>query len=408
MSSDWGGPERGAYRDSYRNSKRDSYRDSHRDNYRGRDSRRESDGRDRRSSDYHRSNESCRDRHHSNSRYAGHSEKRWKDTYKAGDTDGVNGQTLYPVQSRTQSGTFEQHDYTKTNFKEQYGITKKPKESSTPIIKEPEYGLKWNDDESDENQDVPEKPTYSMNANSQFYDDDDVNGFKDPKKRKRRRRRGRNRSKTPEGQLSEFEKRKKEMRDRKKEEWDAVKVLPPGSGKLDDEDKGSAEEESSFSGMSGKAKWGKRQAKRRAKQGHIPIAPVMFQKAAGVLGDAVLEEKKQDKPFDLMTDAEKKEKFASLEAKVRQENTGYKYWSDEYLAWFDLHFTQKGFAKDKDPVEYLKTTETEGLTKDYASAVNGSKLRQFYLTYKIVSNKRDKAEKELQKFKEKLEGDQSK
>ena len=40
----------------------------------------------------------------------------------------------------------------KTNFKEQYGITKKPKESSTPIIKEPEYGLKWNDDESDENQ----------------------------------------------------------------------------------------------------------------------------------------------------------------------------------------------------------------------------------------------------------------
>jgi len=38
---------------------------------------------------------------------------KWRDTYKAGNEDGKMGQTVYPVQSRTQSGTFEQHDYTK-------------------------------------------------------------------------------------------------------------------------------------------------------------------------------------------------------------------------------------------------------------------------------------------------------
>ena len=37
--------------------------------------------------------------------------RRWRDTYQAGDRDGAGGHTLYPVQSRTQSGTFNQYDY---------------------------------------------------------------------------------------------------------------------------------------------------------------------------------------------------------------------------------------------------------------------------------------------------------
>ena len=61
---------------------------------------------------------------------------------------------------------------------------------------------------------------------------------------------------------------------------------------LDDEKKEEGGEEGgSFSGMSGKAKWGKKWQKRRANAAHIPIAPVMFQRASGVLGDAALEGK---------------------------------------------------------------------------------------------------------------------
>ena len=77
-----------------------------------------------------------------------------------------------------------------------------------------------------------------------------MNSFQEqPSKRSRRRRRGR--SKTPEGrELSEYEKKRKAQRDLKKAEWEAVKVLPKGSGKIDSDKSGSDNEgNSSFSGI---------------------------------------------------------------------------------------------------------------------------------------------------------------
>ena len=212
-----------------------------------------------------------------------------------------------------------------------------------------------------------------MQPGSTFHDDDAVNSFQDPSKRKRKRRR-RGRSKTPEGELTDYERRRKEMRDQKRDEWEAVKRLPKGSGQLEpDVDRKSGSEEggeaSAFSGMSGKAKWGKRHAKRRAKTGHMPIAPVMFQKASGVLGDKVLEEKKVEKTFELMTDSEKESKIILLSQKLKQDELSYNMWSEEYLLWFKTNCTDRGFLKDKDPIEYLKTTEKEGLTHDYATVV---------------------------------------
>merc|ERR1712228_208193 len=129
----------------------------------------------------------------------------------------------------------------------------------------------------------------------------------------------------------------------------------------------------SFSGFSGKAKWGKRHAKRRAKVAHMPIAPVMFQKAAGVLGDAVLEEKKVDKNFEDMEDWEKRKKIEEMEEKLKQDEASYNLWRDDYLPWFEVAVTERGYCKGQDPIEYLKSTEKEGLTKDYAMVVSFDK-----------------------------------
>jgi len=108
-----------------------------------------------------------------------------------------------------------------------------------------------------------------------------------------------------------------ELREQAKKEWEAVKQLPAGSGELSDSEQGG-------SGMSGKARRGKRENKKRMKVAHIPMAPLLFQKAKGVLGDASLE-KSEDKPFEEMNSEEKEEKLKDL--KKEQENAQIEYFS---------------------------------------------------------------------------------
>ena len=78
----------------------------------------------------------------------------------------------------------------------------------------------------------------------------------------------------------------------------------------------------SFQGFSGKAKWGKRQAKKRAKIGNVPVAPVMFQKSSFVLGEKGLDVVKKEETFDLMTIFEREGKLRKLELQVKKENEG--------------------------------------------------------------------------------------
>lgn len=100
------------------------------------------------------------------------------------------------------------------------------------------------------------------------------------------------------------------------------------------------------------------------------MAPVMFQRAGGVLGDAALEEKKEEKKFAEMTEFEKTRKRSELENNILKEKEGYKWWSDEFLEWFKENLTDKGYAKDKDPIEYLKSTGEDGLIQDAGMVVS--------------------------------------
>jgi len=74
----------------------------------------------------------------------------------------------------------------------------------------------------------------------------------------------------------------------------------------------------------------------------------MFQRAAGVLGDKVLEEKKIETNFDEMPHFEKLKKIGEMEEKLKQDQYSYNMWSEEYLNWFKENVTEKGYCKDQD------------------------------------------------------------
>ena len=138
--------------------------------------------------------------------------------------------------------------------------------------------------------------------------------MKSKKKKKRKR-------KNPEDlENSQKASAQKELREQAKKEWEAVKQLPAGSGELS----AGSDGEQGGSGMSGKARRGKRENKKRMKVAHIPMAPLLFQKAKGVLGDASLE-KSEDKPIEEMNKEEKDQKLKEL--KKEQENAQIEYFS---------------------------------------------------------------------------------
>ena len=67
---------------------------------------------------------------------------------------------------------------------------------------------------------------------------------------------------------------------------------------------------------------------------------------------------------------EKTRKRSELENNILKEKEGYKWWSDEFLEWFKENLTDKGYAKDKDPIEYLKSTGEDGLIQDAGMVVS--------------------------------------
>jgi len=392
-----------SYREHRRTSSRDDYR---RDDFR----------RDRnngaRSSSHRRYDRDDRDRisdHHRSSNSSNH--RRWRDSYQAGDNDGSGGHTLYPVQSRTQSGTFNQYDYKNTNFKKEFNITKRPKDTPKKAEKnsdsessekgedlassmrpkepsEPSYGLQFNDDDdSDGNQkyNYANDDALLMQQASMNFQDDQMNMFQTMKSKKKKKRK---RKANPEESENSAQ---QELREQAKKEWEAVKQLPAGSGELSDSEQGG-------SGMSGKARRGKRENKKRMKVAHIPMAPLLFQKAKGVLGDASLE-KSEDKPFEEMNSEEKEEKLKDL--KKEQENAQIEYfsWKRDYTSWFVDAFTMRGLLNGTDPIELLKSTEVDGFKNtDRAVQDEAAKIRQYYLTFRIVDMKLKKTEKDLEKF----------
>lgn len=396
-----------SYREHRRTSSRDDYRrdDFRRDRNNGARSsshrRYDRDDRDRRS-DHHRSSNSSNHR-------------RWRDSYQAGDNDGSGGHTLYPVQSRTQSGTFNQYDYKNTNFKKEFNITKRPKDTPKKAEKnsdsessekgedlassmrpkepsEPSYGLQFNDDDdSDGNQkyNYANDDALLMQQASMNFQDDQMNMFQTMKSKKKKKRK---RKANPEESENSAQ---QELREQAKKEWEAVKQLPAGSGELSDSEQGG-------SGMSGKARRGKRENKKRMKVAHIPMAPLLFQKAKGVLGDASLE-KSEDKPFEEMNSEEKEEKLKDL--KKEQENAQIEYfsWKRDYTSWFVDAFTMRGLLNGTDPIELLKSTEVDGFKNtDRAVQDEAAKIRQYYLTFRIVDMKLKKTEKDLEKFNKKI------
>ncbi|CAG5096468.1 Oidioi.mRNA.OKI2018_I69.XSR.g14631.t1.cds [Oikopleura dioica] len=351
--------------------------------------------------------------------------RRWRDTYQAGDRDGSGGHTLYPVQSRTQSGTFNQYDYKNTNFKKEFNITKKPKDlpkkpgsdsensdeeddktakpvphSSNQVQKQPSYGLRFNDEEgSDENEqyNYANDDALFMQQASTGFQDDSLNmfqGMKSAKKKKRKRKR-----KNPEGEdAPELTQEQASLREQAKKEWEAVKQLPSGSGEL----KADNSDEEQSSGMSGRAKWGKKNNKKLMKVAHIPMAPLLFQKAKGVLGDASLE-KNENKPFEEMSSEERARKVKFLAKEEEDAQVEYQSWKRDYTSWFVDTFTMRGLLNGQDPIELLKKTEVDGF-KDVDRAVQdeAAKIRQYFLTFKIVDMKTKKCQKDLEKFKKKL------
>jgi len=191
------------------------------------------------------------------------------------------------------------------------------------------------------------------------------------------------------------------LREQAKKEWEAVKQLPAGSGELSGSDS-----EQRGSGMSGKARRGKRENKKRMKVAHIPMAPLLFQKAKGVLGDASLE-KSEDKQFEEMNKEEKDQKLKDL--KIEQENAQVEYfsWKRDYTSWFVDAFTMRGLLNGTDPIELLKKTEVDGFKNtDRAVQDEAAKIRQYYLTFRIVDMKLKKTEKDLEKFNKKLSEEQ--
>jgi len=380
---------------------------SHRRDYgrEGRGDHRKDHHRDRRSDHYRSSNSS--------------NHRRWRDSYQAGDNDGSGGHTLYPVQSRTQSGTFNQYDYKNTNFKKEFNITKRPKDTPKKAEKssdsegsqngdeshvkatEPSYGLQFKDDDDPEGN---EKYNYAnddalfMQQASMSFQDDQMNMFSTMKSKKKKKRKRKN---AEEAQNAENSQKptsaQQELREQAKKEWEAVKQLPAGSGELSGSDG-----EQGGSGMSGKARRGKRENKKRKKVAHIPMAPLLFQKAKGVLGDASLE-KSEDKPFEEMNKEEKEQKLKEL--KKEQENAQVEYfsWKRDYTSWFVDAFTMRGLLNGTDPIELLKKTEIDGFKNtDRAVQDEAAKIRQYYLAFKIVDMKLKKSEKDLEKFNKKI------
>ncbi|CBY24444.1 unnamed protein product [Oikopleura dioica] len=369
-----------------------------------------------RSSSHRRYDRDDRDRrsdHHRSSNSSNH--RRWRDSYQAGDNDGSGGHTLYPVQSRTQSGTFNQYDYKNTNFKKEFNITKRPKDTPKKAEKnsdsessekgedlassmrpkepsEPSYGLQFNDDDdSDGNQkyNYANDDALLMQQAAMNFQDDQMNMFQTMKSKKKKKRK---RKANPEESENSAQ---QELREQAKKEWEAVKQLPAGSGELSDSEQGG-------SGMSGKARRGKRENKKRMKVAHIPMAPLLFQKAKGVLGDASLE-KSEDKPFEEMNSEEKEEKLKDL--KKEQENAQIEYfsWKRDYTSWFVDAFTMRGLLNGTDPIELLKSTEVDGFKNtDRAVQDEAAKIRQYYLTFRIVDMKLKKTEKDLEKFNKKI------
>jgi len=402
-------------RDDYR---RDDYRSDRNDRARSSSHRRDYDRDGRR--DHHRDRRSD---HHRSSNSSNH--RRWRDSYQAGDNDGSGGHTLYPVQSRTQSGTFNQYDYKNTNFKKEFNITKRPKDVPKKAEKssdsessekgddlkppqheekhmiqpsEPSYGLQFNDDENDDN-DGNGKYNYAnddalfMQQASTSFQDDQMNMFSMMKSKKKKKKKRKN----PEDleNLQKTNSAREELREQAKKEWEAVKQLPAGSGEKSDDEQGG-------SGMSGKARRGKRENKKRMKVAHIPMAPLLFQKAKGVLGDASLE-KSEEKPIEEMNKEEKDQKIKEL--KKEQENAQIEYfsWKRDYTSWFVDTFTMRGLLNGTDPIELLKRTEVDGFKNtDSAVQEEAAKIRQYFLAFKIVDMKLKKSEKDLEKFNKKI------
>jgi len=263
----------------------------------------------------------------------------------------------------------------------------RPKEPS-----EPSYGLQFNDDDdSDGNQkyNYANDDALLMQQASMNFQDDQMNMFQTMKSKKKKKRK---RKANPEESENSAQ---QELREQAKKEWEAVKQLPAGSGELSDSEQGG-------SGMSGKARRGKRENKKRMKVAHIPMAPLLFQKAKGVLGDASLE-KSEDKPFEEMNSEEKEEKLKDL--KKEQENAQIEYfsWKRDYTSWFVDAFTMRGLLNGTDPIELLKSTEVDGFKNtDRAVQDEAAKIRQYYLTFRIVDMKLKKTEKDLEKFNKKI------
>ena len=78
-----------------------------------------------------------------------------------------------------------------------------------------------------------------------------------------------------------------------------------------------------------------------------------------------------------MSEFEKTRKRSELENNILKEKQGFKWWEDDYLEFFKENLTNRGYAKDKDPIEFLKSTETDGLIQD-AGMVVSLKIKNIY------------------------------
>lgn len=289
--------------------------------------------------------------------------KGWRDTYGAGEADGTAGQTVYPVQSRTQSGTFTQHDYKTSQFKETYGLPQLPKEKKSKKKKkqpDPEELDDYSDDDSYRDPNAPkEDPRKNKKGLLERTEVGSFDDFRNP----------------PENPGdSEADKARKER------EYNEVKMLPV----MDN------------SGMSGKAKWGKKKKRLLKETLNMPMAPVMFAKA-GILGDKALE-KKEETPKEEMSEFEKKEKIEKLKSNISRAHADYELWRSDYAEWFKDFIESDGHNNGKDCVEFLKDVEETGVNQSFITTTYAAPLRRFYLNYKIVTGKQKKAMNELDQF----------